>query len=49
VAQGYEASKQKQHVLDLIKWGADYLIKCHVEKDKFVAQVRTRPCCTAAG
>ncbi len=37
--QGYEAAKQKQHVLDLIKWGADYLIKCHVDKDTFVAQV----------
>ena len=37
--QGYEVAKQRQHALDLIKWGSDYLIKCHVEKDKFVAQV----------
>jgi endoglucanase len=28
-----------EHGLDLIKWGADYLVRCHVGKTQFVAQV----------
>jgi hypothetical protein len=37
---GYKTSGNLAHALDLIKWGADYLVKCHTEPQQFVAQVR---------
>lgn len=36
---GYEKAEAMDHGLELIKYGADYLVKCHVGKTQFVAQV----------
>ncbi len=37
--EGYEKAGQYQYMLDMVKWGADYFIKCHPEKDVFYIQV----------
>jgi hypothetical protein len=39
-SQGYKASGNLAHGLDLIKWGSDYLVKAHTEPTQFIAQVR---------
>jgi Glycosyl hydrolase family 9 len=37
--QGYEAANQTKYAREAIKWGADYLMKAHIDQDTFVAQV----------
>ena len=37
--EGYEKAGQYQYMLDMVKWGADYFVKCHPEKDVFYIQV----------
>jgi hypothetical protein len=49
---GYEKAEAMEHGLELIKYGADYLVKCHVGKTQFVAQVGAACCflcCLLAG
>ena len=38
-AEGYTKSKQMDYLLDAVKWGTDYLIKCHTSKDELYVQV----------
>ena len=38
-ASGYKKAGQWQYYLDMIKWGADYFIKCHSGKDELYVQV----------
>ena len=35
----YKSSKQWENLLDMIKWGTDYLIKCHPSKDVYYVAV----------
>ncbi len=37
--KGYQRANQYEHMLDMIKWGTDYFIKCHPEKYVFYIQV----------
>ena len=37
--EGYEKAGQYDYVLDMVKWGADYFVKCHAEKDTLYIQV----------
>jgi hypothetical protein len=39
---GYEASGQLQYALRTLKFGADFLMACHVDDDTIVAQVGQR-------
>ena len=38
-ADGYTKSGQMEYLLDAVKWGTDYLIKCHTSKDELYVQV----------
>ena len=38
-AEGYTKSGQMEYLLDAIKWGTDYLIKCHTSKNELYVQV----------
>ena len=38
-ADRYEKSNQVDHLLDTVKWGTDYLLKCHTGKDELYVQV----------
>jgi hypothetical protein len=42
-SHGYKASGNLAHGMDLIKWGSDYLVKCHTEPTQFIAQVGCPP------
>ncbi len=35
----YKSSGQYQNMLDAIKWGTDYFIKCHTAKNELYGQV----------
>ena len=37
--RGYERAGQWSHLLDTIRWGTDWIMKAHVSKDVFYAQV----------
>jgi hypothetical protein len=37
--KGYERANQYEYMLDMIKWGTDFFIKCHPEKYVFYIQV----------
>ena len=37
--QGYETANQTKYAREAIKWGADYLMKAHIDENTFVAQV----------
>lgn len=37
--KGYEKAGQWKYLLDAVKWGTDYLIKCHPEKNVLYVQV----------
>ena len=36
---GYTKSDQFEYLLDTVKWGTDYLLKCHTSKDELYVQV----------
>ena len=38
-ADGYTKSGQMEYLLDAVKWGTDYLIKCHTSKNELYVQV----------
>ena len=38
-AQGYKNCGQWKYILDAVKWGTDYFIKCHSAKDTLYVQV----------
>ena len=38
-AEGYKKSGQFEYLLDEVKWGADYFIKCHSGKNELYVQV----------
>jgi hypothetical protein len=38
-AKGYRKAGQYKYMLDMIKWGTDYFLKCHPEKYVFYIQV----------
>ena len=38
---GYIAAGQHWNLLRAVKWGVDYLMKCHVAKNEFYGQVGT--------
>ena len=37
--EGYEKAGQYEYMLDMVKWGADYFVKCHAEKEVLYIQV----------
>ena len=37
--EGYIKSGQTNYLLDAVKWGTDYFIKCHVSEFEFYGQV----------
>jgi hypothetical protein len=37
--EGYKKAGQWKYLLDMVKWGTDYFIKCHPEKNVFYIQV----------
>ncbi len=37
--QGYESANQTKYAREAIKWGADYLMKAHIDDNTYVAQV----------
>jgi hypothetical protein len=37
--EGYTKAGQTGYLLDAIKWGTDYFIKCHVSANEFYGQV----------
>ncbi len=37
--EGYTNSGQTNYLLDAVKWGTDYFIKCHVSPNEFYGQV----------
>ena len=37
--RGYQKAGQYQYMLDMVKWGTDFFLKCHSEKDVFYIQV----------
>ena len=40
--EGYTKAGQMSYLLDSVKWGTDYFIKCHVSQDEFYGQVCMR-------
>lgn len=40
--RGYVASKELGNLLAAIKWGTDYLLRCHVNSNEFYVQVTFR-------
>ena len=36
---GYKSAGEWEYLLDAVKWGTDYFIKCHVSDDVFYGQV----------
>ena len=36
---GYKCAGEFENLLDAIKWGTDYFIKCHVSDNEYYAQV----------
>ena len=38
-ADGYKKAGQYEYLLDAVKWGTDYLLKCHSGKDELYVQV----------
>lgn len=38
--QGHHRAAQTQYALGTLRWGADYLMACHIAPTTFVAQVR---------
>ena len=38
-AEGYKKAGQWKYLLEAVKWGTDYFIKCHTKKDELYAQV----------
>ena len=36
---GYESADQWEYLLDAVKWGTDYLIKCHTGTNELYGQV----------
>ena len=36
---GYKSAGEYDNLLDAIKWGTDYFIKCHVSDNEFYGQV----------
>lgn len=39
-AKGYNMTGQTNNLLNAVKWGTDYFIKCHVSQNKFYVQVK---------
>ena len=37
--EGYTKSGQTNYLLDAVKWGTDYFIKCHVSQNVLYGQV----------
>jgi endoglucanase len=37
--EGYEKAGQTGYLLDSIRWGTDYFIKCHVSQNELYGQV----------
>mgnify|MGYP004446524931 CR=1 FL=1 len=37
--KGYKTANQWKYLLDTVKWGTDYFIKCHSGKDELYVQV----------
>ena len=37
--KGYQKAGQYKYMLDMVKWGTDYFLKCHPEKNVFYIQV----------
>ena len=38
---GYKCAGEFENLLDAVKWGTDYFIKCHVSDNEYYAQVQT--------
>ena len=38
---GYKCAGEFENLLDAVKWGTDYFIKCHVSDNEYYAQVHT--------
>ena len=38
-AEGYKKSGQFEYLLDAVKWGTDYFIKCHSEKMNYISKL----------
>ena len=38
--EGYAKSGMTNYLLEAVKWGTDYFIKCHVSPNVFYGQVR---------
>ncbi|ORX57763.1 putative cellulase, partial [Piromyces finnis] len=38
-AEGYKSAGQWEYILDAVRWGADYFMKCHTGKNELYAQV----------
>ena len=36
---GYKCAGEFENLLDAVKWGTDYFIKCHVSDNEYYAQV----------
>ena len=36
---GYRSAGEFEYLLDAVKWGTDYFIKCHVSDNEFYGQV----------
>ena len=36
---GYRSAGEFDYLLDAVKWGTDYFIKCHVADNEFYGQV----------
>jgi len=37
---GYKCAGEFENLLDAVKWGTDYFIKCHVSDNEYYAQVK---------
>ena len=37
--RGYKQAKRLDEVYSVVRWGLDYLMKCHYRRSKLVAQV----------
>ena len=37
---GYKCAGEFENLLEAVKWGTDYFIKCHVSDNEYYAQVR---------
>ena len=42
---GYKCAGEYENLLDAIKWGTDYFIKCHTKDNEYYAQVRMQFLC----